>query len=147
MAKSIAKAAKANRAPAPKRGTAKAAQPAKRPLGKYADIRRDLQRQRADLLEEAGIVLTNRPALAAFPDLSDQATAEIDQNFSLRLKEREQKLLKKIDDALDRMGTRTYGICERCGQEIPYKRMKARPVTTLCIECKTLQEQEEKIRQ
>lgn len=150
MAKSVAKVAKPKSAHAPKRApakTKKAKKPARKPAGKYADIRRDLQRQRADLLEEAGITLTNRPELAAFPDLSDQATAEVDQNFTLRLKEREQKLLKKIDEALDRMDTRTYGICERCGQEIPYKRLKARPVTTLCIECKTLQEQEEKIRQ
>ncbi|MBM4125084.1 MAG: hypothetical protein FJ246_09070 [Nitrospira sp.] len=71
----------------------------------------------------------------------------MDQNFSLRLKEREQKLVKKIDEALERMASHTYGICERCDQKIPYKRLKARPVTTLCIECKTLQEYEEKIRQ
>lgn len=122
-------------------------QKAKRSSGKYADIQRDLEKQRTDLLEEAGITLTNRQEFESFPDLSDQATAEVDQNFSLRLKEREQKLLKKIDEALDRILTNTYGICERCGQEIPYKRLKARPVTTLCIECKTLQEQEERIRQ
>lgn len=118
----------------------------RRPAGKYGDIRSDLERQRAALLEEAGVLLVHRPELEAFPDQSDQATAEVDQNFTLRLKEREQKLLKKIDEALTRMGTHTYGICERCGQEIPYKRLKARPVTTLCIECKTLQEQEERIR-
>jgi len=118
----------------------------RRPAGKYGDIRGDLERQRAVLLEEVGGMLVHRPELEAFPDQSDQATAEVDQNFSLRLKEREQKLLKKIDEALDRMETNTYGICERCGQEIPYKRLKARPVTTLCIECKTLQEQEERIR-
>jgi DnaK suppressor protein len=114
--------------------------------GKYDDIRRDLERQRAGLLSEAGVVLTSRPGTQSFPDLSDQASAEEDQNFVLKLREREQKLLKKIDEALDRMATRTYGICERCGQEIPYKRLKARPVTTLCIQCKTLQEQEERIR-
>lgn len=150
MAKRVAKAVKPKSAHASKHTPVKAKpakKPAKKPAGKYADIRRDLQRQRANLLEEAGIILTNRPELEPFPDLSDQATAEVDQNFTLRLKEREQKLLKKIDEALDRMETRTYGICERCGQEIPYKRLKARPVTTLCIECKTLQEQEEKIRQ
>ena len=118
----------------------------RRPAGKYGDIRSDLERQRSVLLEEVGGMLVHRPELEAFPDQSDQATAEVDQNFSLRLKEREQKLLKKIDEALDRMETKTYGICERCGQEIPYKRLKARPVTTLCIECKTLQEQEERIR-
>ncbi|MGQ0811267.1 MAG: TraR/DksA family transcriptional regulator [Nitrospiraceae bacterium] len=114
--------------------------------GKYAGIRLDLERQRAAILEEVGVVLTNRAGVASFPDVSDQASAEADQNFSLRIREREQKLLKKIDEALDRMGASTYGMCERCGGEIPYKRLKARPVTTLCIECKTLQEEEEKVR-
>jgi DnaK suppressor protein len=145
MPRSAAKATK--RKPAPKRASKR--QPAKvaKVALKYADIHRDLQRQRADLLEEAGVVLTHRPELEPFPDLSDQATAEVDQNFTIRLKEREQKLLKKIDEALSRMASRTYGICERCGKEIPYKRLKARPVTTLCIECKTEQEQEERMRQ
>jgi DnaK suppressor protein len=114
--------------------------------GKYADIRRDLQRQRAVLLGEATEVISNRQDFEQFPDLSDQATAEVDQNFILRLKEREQKLIKKIDEALERISTGTYGICERCGGDIPYKRLKARPVTTLCIECKTQQELEEKMR-
>ncbi len=113
---------------------------------KYPDIRRDLERQRSAILDEAGEVLTNRPDLEAFPDVSDQASAEVDQNFSMRIRDRERKLLKKIDEALDRMGTATYGICERCGGDIPYKRLKARPVTTLCIDCKTAQEQEEKAR-
>ena len=114
--------------------------------GKYADIRQDLERQRAAILAEAGEGLTNRKSQETFADVSDQATAEADQNFSMRIKEREQKLLKKIDEALDRMDKQTYGICERCEEDIPYKRLKARPVTTLCIACKTLQEQEEKIR-
>jgi DnaK suppressor protein len=113
---------------------------------KYPDIRRDLERQRAAILDEAGEVLTNRPGHEAFPDVSDQASAEVDQNFSMRIRERERKLLKKIDEALDRMNASTYGICETCGGEIPYKRLKARPVTTLCIECKTAQEEEEQAR-
>nr|MBI3614181.1 TraR/DksA C4-type zinc finger protein [Nitrospirota bacterium] len=144
--KATAKSAKPKPAGAPKRATPTAKNKAKKPAVRYTDIRRDLQRQRADLLKEAGIIVTKRNEFEPFPDLSDQATAEMDQNFSLRLKEREQKLLKKIDEALDRITTRTYGICERCEQKIPYKRLKARPVTTLCIECKTLQEYEEKIR-
>ncbi len=110
---------------------------------KYLAIRRDLERQRAAILEEAGEVLTHREDPNAFPDVSDQASAEVDQNFSMRIRDRERKLLKKIDEALERMNSATYGICERCEGEIPYKRLKARPVTTLCIECKTLQEQEE----
>ncbi len=56
----------------------------------------------------------------------------------------QQKLLKKVNEALDRMKNQTYGICEQCGEDIPYKRLKARPVTTFCIECKTLQEQKER---
>lgn len=110
---------------------------------KYPDIRRDLERQRASILNEVEEVLTHRGDLEAFPDVSDQASAEVDQNFSMRIRERERKLLKKIDEALERMNAATYGICERCSGDIPYKRLKARPVTTLCIECKTLQEQEE----
>jgi len=113
---------------------------------KYPDIRRDLERQRAAILNEVGEVLTHRGDLEAFPDVSDQASAEVDQNFSMRIRERERKLLKKIDEALERMNAATYGICERCSEDIPYKRLKARPVTTLCIECKTLQEQEERAR-
>jgi RNA polymerase-binding transcription factor len=117
-----------------------------RAQGKYAGIRRDLERQRAAILAEVGEVLTTRKSQETFADVSDQASAEADQNFSMRIKEREQKLLKKIDEALDRMDKQTYGICERCEEEIPYERLKARPVTTLCIACKTLQEQEEKFR-
>ena len=112
----------------------------------YPDIRRDLERQRTSILDEVEEVLTHRGDLEAFPDVSDQASAEVDQNFSMRIRERERKLLKKIDEALERMNAATYGICERCGGDIPYKRLKARPVTTLCIECKTLQEQEEQAR-
>ncbi len=113
---------------------------------KYPDIRQDLERQRAAILSETGEVLTHRENPEALPDVSDQASAEVDQGFSMRIRDRERKLLKKIDEALERLNTETYGICERCGGEIPYKRLKARPVTTLCIECKTLQEQEEQAR-
>jgi DnaK suppressor protein len=113
---------------------------------KYAAIRRDLERQRKAMLAEAGEGLTNPNGQEAFPDVSDQASAEADQNFSWRIREREQRLIKKIDEALDRMDQNTYGICERCEEEIPYPRLKARHVTTLCINCKTLEEQAEKIR-
>jgi len=113
---------------------------------KYAPIFRALHRQRAGLIQGAEAVLDQRPGLSTFPDMNDQATAEADQNFALRIKDRERKLIKKIDEALDRLMTRTYGICEDCGEEIPLKRLKARPVTTLCIECKTRQEQEENAR-
>jgi len=114
--------------------------------GKYEAIRADLMRQRAALLIEAGAVLTNSQDRVAFSDLTDQAQAEVDRNFELRLKEREQKLLKKIDAAVERIDNGTFGVCRECGNEIPLPRLKARPVTDLCIECKTRQEVDEKIR-
>jgi DnaK suppressor protein len=116
---------------------------------KYEEIKRDLEKQKSTLLAEAGETITGAlgPTTANFPDMTDQASAETDQYFLLRLKEREQKLLKKIDDALERIANGTFGICESCGKEIGYKRLKARPVTTLCIDCKTQQEAEEKIRE
>ncbi len=117
--------------------------------GPYAEIRKDLEQQRAALLAEAGVIITGglNPDNLNFPDMSDQATAEADQNFLLRLREREQKLLKKIDEALERLASNTFGTCEVCGGKISYERLKARPVTTLCIACKTRQEEEERIRQ
>ena len=115
----------------------------------YSEIRKDLERQRTKLLTEAGIIIGSgiNPSQENLSDVGDQATAVADQNFLLRLKEREQKLLKKIDEVLERIANGTFGICESCGGEIGFKRLKARPVTTLCIECKTRQEQEEKVRQ
>ncbi len=116
---------------------------------KYEEIKRDLEKQRAALLAEAGIIIGGglNPDKLNFPDIADQASAEADKNFTLRLREREQKLLKKIDQALDRIVKGTFGICESCGEEISYQRLKARPVTTYCIECKTKQEEEEKLRE
>lgn len=117
--------------------------------GKYEGIRKDLERQKAILLAEAGEIIRAglSPGSENFPDMTDQASAETDQNFMLRQREREQKLLKKIDEALERMNQGTFGICESCGNEISLKRLDARPVTTLCIDCKTRQEAEEKIRE
>lgn len=114
--------------------------------GKYDAIRRDLEQQRRTILNEVVEGLTSSNNQETFPDVSDQASAEAEQNFSMKIREREQRLVKKIDEALDRMDQNTYGICERCEEEIPYPRLKVRPVTTLCIDCKTLEEQEEKSR-
>jgi DnaK suppressor protein len=114
-----------------------------------AEIREALEQQRKALLSDAGEMIGQGITYGAenLPDLGDQASAVTDQNFMLRLKEREQKLLKKIDEALDRMANGTFGVCESCGGEIAIKRLKARPVTTLCIDCKTKQEEDEKVRQ
>jgi DnaK suppressor protein len=123
--------------------------PKKAMPGPYNEIKVALVRQRQTILAEAGIILENtlNPTNEVFADWTDQASAETDQNFSLRLREREQHLLKKIDDAIERIKDETFGVCEVCGGPISIKRLKARPVTTLCIECKTRQEIEEKIRQ
>jgi len=80
---------------------------------------------------------------------TDRASLESDRNFLLRIKDRERKLILKVKEALDRIDNGTFGICESCGKSISEKRLKARPVTTLCIECKTEvenQEQKERMR-
>lgn len=121
----------------------------KKAEGKYEEIRKDLEKQKAALLAEAGMVIGGNISQDKlnFPDMTDQAAAEADNNFTLRLKEREQKLLKKIDEALDHIADGTFGICDGCGEEIGYKRLLARPVTTYCIDCKTKQEEDEKLRE
>ncbi len=110
-------------------------------------IKIKLLEQRNALLNEAESALNELPGQTVFPDLGDQATAETDRNFMLRLRGREQRLLKKIDEAIDRIDNGSFGICDDCGNEIDIKRLEARPVTTMCIECKTLQEEEEKLRE
>ncbi len=79
-----------------------------------------------------------------FPDPTDRASLEADRNFMLRIRDRENKLIKKIKKALDRIENGTFGICEKCGEDISVKRLKARPVTTHCIDCKTKEEAFEK---
>ncbi|MFZ0483097.1 MAG: RNA polymerase-binding protein DksA [Desulfobacterales bacterium] len=79
-----------------------------------------------------------------FPDPTDRASLESDRNFMLRIRDRENKLIKKIKKALDRIENGTFGICEKCGEDISVKRLKARPVTTHCIDCKTKEEAFEK---
>lgn len=76
-------------------------------------------------------------------DYADIATLESDRTFQLRIRDRERKLIKKIDDALKRIEDGTFGLCERCGEEISPERLNARPVTTYCIHCKTKLEEEE----
>ena len=79
-----------------------------------------------------------------YPDPTDRATAESDRNFELRIRDRERKLLSKIKSAIERIEGNSYGICDDCGEDIDIQRLEARPVTTLCIDCKTQQENAEK---
>ncbi len=77
------------------------------------------------------------------PDPLDLAVTESNREFTLRLADRERRLLSKIRYALDRMSNGEYGTCESCGAAITFKRLMARPVATLCIDCKTEAEQVE----
>jgi len=126
----------------------KSKQTRKETKNKYEPIRKILEEQRTALIKEAMLALntTSTPGIQTFSDVGDQASAESDRNFFIRLREREQKLIKKIDLALEQIKQGTFGICESCGGEIGLKRLKARPVATLCIECKTKAEKEEKAR-
>ncbi len=114
---------------------------------KFQKIRDILLQQKAALLTEAEVALNELPGQSAFPDMGDQASAETDTNFMLRLRGREQRLLKKIEEALERIDNNSFGICDDCGLEIDVKRLEARPVTTMCIECKIHQEEDEKRRE
>lgn len=112
---------------------------------KLLEIREELVKQRDTILSEAEAAMNTLPEQTVFPDLGDQASAEMDRNFMLRLRGREQRLLKKIEDAIDRIDSGSFGICDVCGEQIDIKRLKARPVTNMCIACKTEQEEEEKL--
>ncbi|MEW5737145.1 MAG: RNA polymerase-binding protein DksA [Thermodesulfobacteriota bacterium] len=109
------------------------------------EFRRSLNGQLKELLNQAGDTVTGMSnTKESFPDPTDRASAETDRNFMLRIRDRESKLIKKIKQALDRIENGTFGICEDCGEEIGMARLKARPVTTQCIDCKTKQEATEK---
>ncbi|MBU1053904.1 MAG: RNA polymerase-binding protein DksA [Proteobacteria bacterium] len=79
-----------------------------------------------------------------FPDPTDRASLESERNFLLRIRNRESKLIYKIKAALERIENGTFGICESCGGDISVKRLKARPVTSQCIDCKSKEEVLEK---
>ncbi len=79
-----------------------------------------------------------------FPDPTDRATLEEERGFELRLRDRDRKLIKKIKDALARIDEGTFGICTECGAKIGEARLRLRPVTTLCVECKEDEERREK---
>ncbi len=111
---------------------------------KIQEIKKKLLAQKEALLAEAWEALNELPGQTLFSDLGDQATAETDRNFMLRLRGRERKLLKKIEEALERLDKGIFGICDKCGEEINLRRLEARPVTTMCIDCKTQEEAEEK---
>ncbi|MCS7307791.1 MAG: TraR/DksA family transcriptional regulator [Aquificaceae bacterium] len=110
-----------------------------------AELRESLLRMREKLIKQAGEKIRD-PSDVTFEggDEIDRANIETGRYLSLqRIKTRELKLLRKIDYALMKMEHGTYGVCESCGALIPFERLKARPVTTMCINCKELEEEGE----
>ena len=109
------------------------------------NFKKRLTERLEDLLNQAGNTVSGMTETKEnFPDPTDRAALEADRNFMLRIRDRESKLIKKIKEALERIENDTYGICETCGEEITLKRLKARPVTTQCIDCKSKEEALEK---
>ena len=110
-----------------------------------AHIENILLAWRQSLMEEVDKTVTHMKDEAAnYADPSDRATQEEEFNLELRTRDRERKLIKKIEDALERVRSDDFGYCEACGIEIGLRRLEARPTATLCIDCKTLSEIKEK---
>jgi DnaK suppressor protein len=98
------------------------------------DLSRDIERTVHTMQDEATI----------FADPNDRASQESDMSLELRNRDRERKLIKKIDETIARIDAGEYGYCDSCGVEIGLKRLEARPTATLCIDCKTLDEMRER---
>ena len=108
-------------------------------------FRKILGAWKKSLMEEVDRTVHHMKDEAAnFPDPNDRATQESEFSLELRARDRERKLIKKIDEALDSIDSQEYGYCESCGIEIGIRRLEARPTATLCIDCKTLEEIREK---
>ena len=100
-----------------------------------------------ELMEEVDRTVHHMQDEAAnFPDPNDRATQESEFSMELRARDRERKLIKKIDESITKLDEQEYGYCESCGVEIGIRRLEARPTATLCIDCKTLDEIREKQR-
>lgn len=97
------------------------------------------------LMEEVDRTVQHMQDEAAnFPDPNDRASQESDFTMELRARDRERKLIKKIEESINTLDSEDYGYCESCGVEIGIRRLEARPTATLCIDCKTLDEIREK---
>ncbi|HZX24669.1 MAG TPA: RNA polymerase-binding protein DksA [Woeseiaceae bacterium] len=104
-------------------------------------FRQILSAWKRELMEEVDRTVHHMQDEAAnFPDPSDRATQESEFGLELRTRDRERKLLRKIDAALNRIDEGTYGYCEETGEEIGLKRLEARPVATLCLEAQERRE-------
>ena len=108
-------------------------------------FRQKLENWKNELLKESSQTLSNlQTENEAKPDMTDRASEEIDRTFELRTRDRERKLINKIDAALRRIEDGTYGYCEETGEPIGLKRLEARPVATLSLEAQEMHEKAEK---
>jgi DnaK suppressor protein len=106
-----------------------------------------LLKWKQDLMEEVDRTVHHMQDEAAnFPDPNDRASQESDFTMELRTRDRERKLIKKINESLSALENGDYGYCEQCGVEIGVRRLEARPTATMCIDCKSLDEIREKTR-
>jgi DnaK suppressor protein len=108
-------------------------------------FRQILLHWKSELMEEVDRTVSHMKDEAAnFPDPVDRATQEEEFSLELRTRDRERKLIKKIDSTLNLLDENDYGFCVTCGVDIGIKRLEARPTATLCIDCKTLDEIKER---
>jgi len=103
-----------------------------------------LETWKKELMREVDNTISEMKEASVLADLNDRATQEETFNLELRTRDRERKLIKKIEEALQQIDDKEYGYCESCGVEIGIRRLEARPTATLCIDCKTLDEIREK---
>ena len=108
-------------------------------------FRKILESLKSELSQEIDrTVHTMQDEATVFADPNDRASQESDMALELRNRDRERKLIKKIDETIGRIDANEYGYCDSCGVEIGLKRLEARPTATLCIDCKTLDEMRER---
>ncbi len=104
-----------------------------------------LQAWKKELMEEVDRTMSHlKDEAANFPDPADRASQEEEFSLELRTRDRERKLIKKIDKTVELIGSDEYGFCDACGVEIGIRRLEARPTATLCVDCKTIDEIKER---
>ena len=108
-------------------------------------LRQVLLNWRRELMEEVDRTMHHLQDEAAnFPDPADRASQEEEFSIELRTRDRERRLIKKIDQTVERIESDEYGFCDTCGEEIGIRRLEARPTATQCVDCKTIDEMREK---
>lgn len=113
-----------------------------RQLGHFRKMLEEMKRELSQDIDRT--VHTMQDEATIFADPNDRASQESDMSLELRNRDRERKLIKKIDETITRIDAAEYGYCESCGVEIGLKRLEVRPTATLCIDCKTLDELRER---